>query len=141
LQDLVAEAHRLELLVILDIVLNHAGDVFQYSYNPPRYPVLDQNGQPVRDRFGQVLMDPRWDGNLYPVQAYRNVFGAAVLPFGTIDQAVFPNAWPNDAIWPAELQPASTFHQKGHISNFDFFPEARDGDFVTDRDIDHGTQP
>src|SRR5204863_9162562 len=38
LYDLVAEAHRLNLLVILDIVLNHAGDVFQYAYNPNRYP-------------------------------------------------------------------------------------------------------
>ena len=86
-------------------------------------------------------MDPRWDGNVYPVQGYRNAFGAAVLPLGTIDQLAFPDAWPNDAIWPVELQLASTFHRKGHISNYDNFPEARDGDFVTDRDIDHGSQP
>ncbi|HWE63330.1 MAG TPA: alpha-amylase family glycosyl hydrolase, partial [Chloroflexota bacterium] len=99
LRDLVAEAHRIGLLVILDIVLNHAGDVFQYSHHPNRYPPLDGDGL--------VAMDPRWDGTPYGVQGYRNAFGAAVLPFETIDQAAYPYAWPNDAIWPAELQPAA----------------------------------
>ncbi len=141
LRNLVAEAHRLGLLVILDIVLNHAGDVFQYSYHPNRYPPLDANGQPPLDGAGYVPMDPRWDGRPYTVRGYRDASGAAVLPFGAIDQEAFPHAWPDAAIWPVELQAAETFHQRGRICNYDYFPEARDGDFASDRDIDHGAQP
>jgi glycosidase len=141
LRDLVAEAHRLGLLVILDIVLNHAGDVFQYSYNPTRYPPLNGYAQPALDGATYVPMDPRWDGHPYAVEGYRDASGAAALPFGAIDQATIPQAWPDAAVWPAELQPAETFHRRGHISNYDYFPEARDGDFASDRDINHGAQP
>lgn len=36
--ELVDAAHALGLRVILDIILNHAGDVFGYEFNPERYP-------------------------------------------------------------------------------------------------------
>jgi glycosidase len=141
LRDLVSEAHRIGLLVILDIIINHAGDVFQYCHNPDRYPPADGNGHVAPDGATPAVMDPRWDGEPYAVQGYRDAFGVAVLPFEAINLAAFPGAWPNAAIWPLELQPASTFHRRGRISNYDYFPEAREGDFVSDRDIDHGMQP
>jgi glycosidase len=49
-----------------------------------------------------------------------------------------PDSWADQV--PMELQPASAFHTKGRISNYDNLPETRDGDFITDRDLDHGFQ-
>ncbi|MEZ4519719.1 MAG: alpha-amylase family glycosyl hydrolase [Chloroflexota bacterium] len=45
------------IYVILDIILNHSGDVF--AYNADRYPVELADGS--------TYMDPRWDGQPYGV--------------------------------------------------------------------------
>lgn len=124
LVDLVDTAHRHGIRVILDIILNHAGDVFGYRFNPDRYP------------DGRGGMDPRWDGGSYPVAGWRNAFGAADIPYAPVDPA--GPAWPNDAVWPAELQAAGTFTGKGRINSWDYDPEYREGDFVTLKDIHHG---
>lgn len=124
LKDFVDEAHQNGIYVILDIIFNHSGNVFEYSAN--RYPT--QNGG----------IDPRWDGQPYTVKGYRNAFGIANIPFGRINPATHPAAWPNDAIWPAELQDPQTFTRLGRIDNWDYDPEFLEGDFVTLRDIDHG---
>jgi glycosidase len=126
LVDLVASAHEQGILVILDIILNHAGDVFGYQFNPDRY------------SDGKRGMDPRWDAATYPVAGWRNAFGNTAIPFGAIDQALYPNAWPNDAVWPAELQQAGSFTTKGRINSWDYDPEYLEGDFVSLKDINHG---
>ena len=136
LVELVAEAHRLGIYVILDIVLNHAGDVFQYAAD--RYNFTKDNKPLGFDKYGQPIMDPRWDGGRYQVWGYRNAFGAATLPFGTVDLATQGWAWPNDAVWPAELQPPATFTHQGRITNYENDPEYLDGDFETLKDIHHG---
>lgn len=128
--DLVNTAHAHGIRVILDIILNHAGDVFGYQHNPARYPATDENGNPC--------IDPRWDNAPYPVAGWRNVFGEANIPFGAIDPATHGYAWPNDAVWPAELQDAATFTAKGRINSWDYDPEYYEGDFVTLKDIRHG---
>jgi glycosidase len=46
LRDLVAEAHRLGIRVVLDVVLNHAGDVF--AYEPDVVPLWNGLPHPVR---------------------------------------------------------------------------------------------
>jgi glycosidase len=46
LRDLVTEAHRLGIRVVLDIVLNHAGDVF--AYEPDVVPLWNGQPYPVR---------------------------------------------------------------------------------------------
>lgn len=124
LKDLVEEAHQHGIYMILDIIFNHAGNVF--SYDADRYP------------NGHGGMDPRWDRHGYRVQGYRNAFGEPNIPFGRINAATHPFAWPNDGVWPAELQDAPTFTRKGHISNWDYDPEFLEGDFSTLKDIDHG---
>ena len=73
LKDFVEEAHRLGLRVILDIVVNHVGDVFQYEENRSRYPMEDTDGNWVRDVDGNSVMDPRWDNGSYPV--FKTLFG------------------------------------------------------------------
>ncbi len=112
---LVQTAHAQGIRIILDIILNHSGDVFRY-------------------RDG----DPAWNGQKFPVRGFRDAQGAAVLPFSPVDLAVFPNAFPDGAIWPGEFQSPDSFTREGQIRNFDFFPEFADGDFFGLKDLHHG---
>ncbi len=122
--DLVKTAHAHDIRVILDIIINHAGDVFDYR----------------ADRYAEPggRMDPRWDGRPYAVAGWRNAFGEPNIPFGPVDPANHPHAWPNDAVWPAELQAAEHFTAQGHIVNWDHDPELYDGDFVSLKNIQLG---
>ncbi|MDD5363727.1 MAG: alpha-amylase family glycosyl hydrolase [Gallionellaceae bacterium] len=122
--DLVDTAHAHGIRVILDIILNHAGNVFGYQFNPDRYP------------DGHGGMDPRWDGAAYPVAGWRNAQGEANIPYTTVDPG--SSAWPDDAVWPAEMQAGATFTAKGRINSWDYDPEYVEGDFVTLKDIHHG---
>ena len=129
LKQLVDTAHAQSMRVILDIILNHTGDVFTYNAN--RYLNTDQSGH--------QFLDPRWDGSPYDVGGFNNSHGRASLPFVRTDPskpAAFPG--PDDAIWPVEFQDPATFTRKGHISNFDFDPEYREGDFFDLKDVHQG---
>jgi len=128
LRSLVEVAHAHGVRVVLDIILNHTGDVF--AYDADRYP--------ERDAAGNTFMDPRWDGRPYTVDGYRAADGSPNLPFGPVDLAAHPDAWPDGAVWPAELQDAATFTRQGRISNWDHDPEYLDGDFETLKDVHHG---
>jgi glycosidase len=113
LKDLVRAAHALGIKVILDIILNHTGDVFEY-----------QGGARA------------WTGQTFPVRGFRDATGKATLPFGAIAPTVanFPDA----AIWPSDFQTPQGFTRQGSIGNFDFFPEFADGDFFSLKDLNHG---
>jgi glycosidase len=124
LREMVATAHAHGIYVILDIIFNHAGDVFEYDAD--RYPT-DGGG-----------MDPRWDGRPYQVRGYRDADGRITLPFGRVDLATHPDAWPDGAVWPAELQAEATFTRRGRIDNWDYDPEFLEGDFASLKDIHHG---
>ena len=128
LKDLVNTAHAHGIYVILDIIFNHSGDVF--SYDADRYATDD--GQ------GNHFMDPRWDGSHYSVKGYRNGDGKPEIPFARVDRIMHPHAWPDQAIWPVELQDPSCFSRKGPISNWEYDPEYLEGDFLSLKDIDHG---
>jgi glycosidase len=132
LKRLVETAHANGMRVILDIILNHTGYVF--TYNPNRYRTTDQ--------AGHEFLDPRWDGNPYDVRGFNDSTGAASLPFVKTDPsnpAAFPGA--DDAIWPVEFQDPETFTRKGRISNFDYDPEYREGDFFDLKEIHQGEGP
>ena len=128
--DLVNTAHGQGIRVILDIILNHAGNVFGYAFNPERYP--------LKEKDGSIGMDPRWDRSTYPVAGWRNAFNQTNIPFGPINPATHDYAWPNDAVWPSELQALGSFTAKGRINSWDYDPEYFEGDFVTLKDINHG---
>jgi glycosidase len=128
LKDLVSAAHDNGILVILDIILNHTGDVFTYdSHRQPNY--KDKNGN----------FDPRWDGNPYPVLGFNDKSGHPAIPFTKTNPSV-PATFPDldGAIWPVEFQEPSFYTQKGRISSFDFDPEFREGDFFDLKDVHHG---
>jgi len=117
--DLVDAAHQEGIYCILDIILNHCGDVFGYA--GARYFTCDANDnqQP----------DPRWDGQPYRVEGFRDCDGRPVLPFDPPNPSILDAAWPNGAIWPRELQSPDNFMRQGHISNWDYYPEFTDADF------------
>ncbi len=115
LRRLVTTAHGMGIRVVLDIILNHAGDVFRY-------------------RDG----DPAWNGQEFPVRGFRDAQGAPTLPFGPVDLGAHPDAFPDGALWPSEFQTPEAFTRAGHIRNFDFFPEFSEGDFFSLKDLRHG---
>ncbi|WP_088283792.1 alpha-amylase family glycosyl hydrolase [Ideonella sp. A 288] len=117
LRDLVATAHAHGIHVILDIILNHTGPVF--DYDPDRYPT--DSG-----------FDPRWDGGAYEVKGWRDAAGGATLPFPQT------TADPDAAVWPRELQQADAFTRKGRIDNWDYAPEFLEGDFLDLKDVHLG---
>jgi glycosidase len=115
LQALVRTAHANGIYVILDIILNHSGNVFSY-------------------RDGQ----PGWTGAAHPVQGFHDAQGRPTLPFQPLDLQTFPSAFPEGAVWPAEFQDGSIFTRKGAINDWDRDPEYREGDFFDLKDIDLG---
>ncbi|HEY8503469.1 MAG TPA: alpha-amylase family glycosyl hydrolase, partial [Gemmataceae bacterium] len=104
---LVEEAHARGLYVILDIVLNHAGRVFDYVWQGEvRADIPDNRG---------LLYGPL--GNEPPVQ-WLNGHGSPR------DDWQAPPGWPSglpppqqlspdDAVWPADLQRADFFRRRG----------------------------
>jgi glycosidase len=130
LKTLVRTAHQHGIYVILDIILNHSGNVF--SYNPDRYWTQDPGS-------GTWYLDPRWDGSPYQVAGFHDAGGQPNLPFDRQDLAKKPAAWPKGAIWPAEFQDPGSFTAKGRINNWDNDPEFLDGDFFDLKDIHLGT--
>jgi len=118
LRDLVDSAHQQGIYCILDIILNHCGDVFAYK------DIRHSN----RDASGNWIPDPRWDGQVYAVEGFRDLDGKPVLPFDPVNPAILDTAWPDGAIWPRELQRADNYMCRGHISNWDYCPEFTEGD-------------
>lgn len=118
LKDFVVAAHSIGIRVILDIILNHAGDVFAYQGNLPYF---------------------YWGGKQWPVQGFRQKSNdAGSLPFGPIDMNMHPEVWPEGAIWPNEFQEKNVWTCQGEIKEWDNFPEYLDGDFSSLKDLNHG---
>lgn len=124
LREMVSVAHQHGIYVILDIILNHAGNVF--GYDPDRY-ATPEGG-----------MDPRWDGKPYAVQGFHDRDGKPRIPFQPANLPTSGAVEADDAIWPSEFRAPSCYTRKGRISNWDFDPEFFDGDFCDLKDIHLG---
>ena len=91
LRALVDEAHARGIYVIFDIVLNHAGDVFEY--------VLDDGRRAAEADFRDGGYRINW----------RDADGR-----GRADQTEAPENPPRDAaVWPSELRRNDVFRRKG----------------------------
>ncbi len=114
LQEVVRVAHANGIYVILDIILNHAGNVFSYAGNG----------------------NPPWTGETYPVAGFNDKQGNPTIPFVKADPQHLPDI--DGAVWPAKFQDPDAFTRKGYIKNWDYDPEFREGDFGDLKDIYHG---
>jgi glycosidase len=113
LQELVREAHGRGMYVVLDIIINHVGDVWAYpdNFQPP----YDPNG--TRYNFG----------------FWRKPGGGAIKheDIGKVELS------PEDAVWPVELQDPEVYKRRGSIRDFAGagYHEKLDGDFIDLKDI------
>lgn len=123
LRRLVDAAHAEGIRVLLDIIINHTGDVFAYRGETRQDGVVEEHW-------------PYWNGQTFPVLAFRDASGNPTLPVN--DAGLLQKAWPDGAIWPCELQQEETFTRRGQIRNWDNEPEYLDGDFYTLKDVDVG---
>jgi glycosidase len=91
LRALVDEAHARNMYVIFDIVLNHAGDVFEYILND-----------------GNRAAETDFRGEPYPIN-WRDENGR-----GREDWTEAPENPPRDAaVWPSELRHNDVFRRRG----------------------------
>jgi glycosidase len=127
LRELVRIAHSHGIYVLLDIILNHVGNVF--AYQPDRY---------WNDDAG--YFKSKWDGNPYEVAGFRDASGNPTVPFTRTDPLSDPTSWPetNAAIWPVEFQDPACYTKKGHIVSWDSYPEYLEGDVADLKDVYHG---
>jgi hypothetical protein len=126
LREMVRVAHDHGIYVILDIILNHAGNVF--GYDPDRYWTKNEQTE-------EWYLDPRWDGRPYTVKGFHDELGDPSLPFRRLEPPDRDAIWPNGAVWPDEFQGPSLYTQKGRISSWDYHPEFLEGDFFDLKDI------
>ncbi len=91
LRALVDEAHAQGLYVIFDIVLNHAGDVFDYK------------------GFGSSASG---SSEIRPIE-WRDERGQARSDFPVIENIPTAQRKPDALVWPAELQRNGFFRRKG----------------------------
>lgn len=101
LQELSRELHARGMYLILDVVINHAGDVWAYPDDQPYYYYRNQT---------------------FPFGFWRERDPAAGLDI-------------EDGVWPRELQAANAFKRRGQIRNWYDADEARNGDFLSLKEL------
>jgi glycosidase len=110
LAELIAQAHARHMFVILDMVINHGGRVFDYVYD----------GQIV-ERFADrdVMNAPL--GQEPPIQ-WLNGYG---LPRADWEDQIPPGTLlsPDDAVYPADLQEKTFFRRCGEVLSYALSPE------------------
>jgi len=111
LKQLVSAAHQMGMYVILDIIVNHSGDVFAYRKNEPKW----------RKIFP------------YRMKGFKDKNGTPVISVSKPEKD--KSVWPDGAVWPVELQRPKTFTRRGRIVNWDNYPEYIEGDFFRLKNI------
>lgn len=126
LREMVKTAHENGIYVILDIILNHTGDIFKYKDGSCR----------CRENDGCYNC---WDGNVYDVQGFNDKNGNPAIDFKRVDVDADTTVWPDGAVWPGEFQEPAFYSRRGFIKNWDYNPEYYEGDFFDLKDLNLGT--
>ncbi|MDD4347676.1 MAG: alpha-amylase family glycosyl hydrolase [Opitutales bacterium] len=113
---LVEAAHKAGIRVILDIILNHAGDVFAYRDNHPYY---------------------YHEGKQWEIQGFRKSSGCP----GELTSTTVTHASRDEGVWPSEFQDLTVWSRNGEIRNWDAYPEYIDGDFLSLKNLHLGYEP
>src|SRR5207249_562777 len=122
LRTLVDTAHSQGIYVILDIILNHSGNVFTYK----------------GDKHPHWTGERHQPGREFEVEGFNDKHGNPTIPMGEVDIQRFPEAFPDGAVRPAELQHPTGFTRKGSIRDWDHDPEYLEGDFEDLKDLNIG---
>jgi glycosidase len=125
LEELVTQAHARDIRIIVDTVINHAGQVFDYVYQGG---VVDQftNAEVMNAPFGE---EPsiRWlNGYGFPRADWQDE-----IPPGTALSA-------DDAVYPVDLQQKLFFRRRGAIVSYERSGSPQDfvkGDFFKRRQL------
>jgi glycosidase len=84
-----------------------------------------------------IVLNHTGDNWAYPGDEHYHYSAGITFPLGfwrQIDTA--PEIqWPDDAVWPVEFQNPEWYRRKGEIQHWDSFPEARDGDFCSLKEL------
>lgn len=105
LKELVKEVHKRDMYIILDIIINHSGDVFEYENKEEIY-----------------------SGELLPIKGFRDKEGNPTIKENDL---LNENLDINSAIWPLELQTLEAYERKGKIQDWENYPEYIRGDFMS----------
>jgi len=109
--SLVSSAHALDIYVIMDVIINHTGDIFSYEDDLCIY-----------------------NGQTFSIKGFRDEKGNATLPFEkNLDYNI------DSAVWPVELQDSESFYRKGQIKDWEKYPEYVEGDFMTLKTLNLGS--
>ncbi len=113
LRELIREAHKRGMYVILDIVINHTGNNWAYPEDKPM--PFHETG---RHEFG--FWRKRDGGRVSAEQAATGALDA------------------DDGVWPIELQDPEIYKRRGYIRDFTSagLDEKINGDFIDLKDID-----
>ncbi len=123
LDELILEAHGRGIFVILDMVINHAAQVFNYVYQ----------GQ-VTDRFADSGVMDAPLGQEPPIQ-WLNGYG---YPRADWQDQIPPGTplSPDDAVYPSDLQQKVFFRRRGDTLSYALNPQGYiKGDFIKQRQL------
>ena len=125
LRELSAELHARDMKLVVDIVVNHIGQLFYYDINRNGQPDIttfyDTNGG--SDETIVTEWDPRWDPR--GVQGYTSLGESGPAPLGWVNMPEINRVPPN----PPELWNDAWYNRKGRVTNWADGAQVLEGDF------------
>ncbi len=125
LRELVDVMHDNNIKVVLDIVVNHVGQLFYYDIN--------RNGQPdittyyATDGSDTVDIVTEWDPSYDArgIQGYTSLGESGPAPLGWVDMPELNRMPPN----PPEFANEAWYNRRGRVTNWGDFDQVTYGDF------------